>query len=96
MDILSKIEGLEAKFHEISLLITDPAVIFAIQTHITRLVGYHSRIGDEQTHLMELGFEAVYLGKNIHSLGFSIQDSVFSIQIFLNHIGNRCTPSIPS
>ena len=27
MDILSKIEGLEAKFHEISLLITDPAVI---------------------------------------------------------------------
>ena len=27
MNILDKIDGLEAKFHEVSLLITDPAVI---------------------------------------------------------------------
>ena len=36
MDILNKIEGLEAKFHEISLLITDPAVI-ADQARYVRL-----------------------------------------------------------
>ena len=36
MDILSKIEGLEAKFHEVSLLITDPAVI-ADQARYVRL-----------------------------------------------------------
>lgn len=36
MDILDKMEGLEAKFHEVSLLITDPAVI-ADQTRYVRL-----------------------------------------------------------
>ena len=36
MDILDKIEGLEAKFHEVSLLITDPAVI-ADQARYVRL-----------------------------------------------------------
>ena len=36
MDILDKIEGLEAKFHEVSLLITDPAVI-ADQVRYVRL-----------------------------------------------------------
>lgn len=36
MDILEKIEGLEAKFHEVSLLITDPAVI-ADQARYVRL-----------------------------------------------------------
>lgn len=36
MDILSKIEGLEARFHEVSLLITDPAVI-ADQARYVRL-----------------------------------------------------------
>ena len=36
MDILSKIDGLEAKFHEVSLLITDPAVI-ADQARYVRL-----------------------------------------------------------
>ena len=36
MDILNKIEGLEAKFHEVSLLITDPAVI-ADQARYVRL-----------------------------------------------------------
>ncbi|MCQ2310972.1 MAG: peptide chain release factor 1 [Paludibacteraceae bacterium] len=36
MDILSKIEGLEAKFHEVSLMITDPAVI-ADQARYVRL-----------------------------------------------------------
>lgn len=36
MDILARIEGLEAKFHEISLLITDPAVI-ADQARYVRL-----------------------------------------------------------
>ena len=36
MNILSKIEGLEAKFHEVSLLITDPAVI-ADQARYVRL-----------------------------------------------------------
>ena len=36
MDILSKIEGLEAKFHEVSLLITDPSVI-ADQARYVRL-----------------------------------------------------------
>ena len=36
MDILDKIEGLKAKFHEVSLLITDPAVI-ADQARYVRL-----------------------------------------------------------
>ena len=36
MDILEKIEGLEAKFHEVSLFITDPAVI-ADQARFVRL-----------------------------------------------------------
>ena len=36
MDILDKIEGLEAKFHEVSLLITDPSVI-ADQARYVRL-----------------------------------------------------------
>ncbi len=36
MDILDKMEGLEAKFHEVSLLITDPAVI-ADQARYVRL-----------------------------------------------------------
>lgn len=36
MDILEKIEGLEAKFHEVGLLITDPAVI-ADQARYVRL-----------------------------------------------------------
>lgn len=36
MDILSKIEGLDAKFHEVSLLITDPSVI-ADQARYVRL-----------------------------------------------------------
>ena len=36
MDILDKMEGLEAKFHEVSLLITDPAVI-ADQVRYVRL-----------------------------------------------------------
>lgn len=36
MNILDKIEGLEAKFHEVSLLITDPAVI-ADQARYVRL-----------------------------------------------------------
>lgn len=36
MDILDKIDGLEAKFHEVSLLITDPAVI-ADQARYVRL-----------------------------------------------------------
>lgn len=36
MDILNKIEGLEAKFHEVSLLITDPSVI-ADQARYVRL-----------------------------------------------------------
>ena len=36
MDILSKIDGLEAKFHEVSLLITDPSVI-ADQARYVRL-----------------------------------------------------------
>ncbi len=36
MDILDRIEGLEAKFHEVSLLITDPAVI-ADQARYVRL-----------------------------------------------------------
>ncbi|MCQ2347910.1 MAG: peptide chain release factor 1 [Paludibacteraceae bacterium] len=36
MDILDKIEGLEAKFHEVSLMITDPAVI-ADQARYVRL-----------------------------------------------------------
>lgn len=36
MDILDKIEGLEAKFHEVGLLITDPAVI-ADQARYVRL-----------------------------------------------------------
>ena len=36
MDILDKIEGLEGKFHEVSLLITDPAVI-ADQARYVRL-----------------------------------------------------------
>ena len=36
MDILEKIEGLEAKFHEVSLLLTDPAVI-ADQARYVRL-----------------------------------------------------------
>lgn len=36
MDILNKIEGLEAKFHEVSLMITDPAVI-ADQARYVRL-----------------------------------------------------------
>ena len=36
MDILQKIEGLEAKFHEVSLLLTDPAVI-ADQARYVRL-----------------------------------------------------------
>ena len=36
MDILDKIEGLEARFHEVSLLITDPAVI-ADQARYVRL-----------------------------------------------------------
>lgn len=36
MDILNRIEGLEAKFHEVSLMITDPAVI-ADQARYVRL-----------------------------------------------------------
>ena len=36
MDILQKIEGLEGKFHEINLLLTDPAVI-ADQARYVRL-----------------------------------------------------------
>ena len=36
MDILSKIDGIEAKFHEVSLLITDPSVI-ADQARYVRL-----------------------------------------------------------
>ena len=36
MDILERIDGLEAKFHEVSLLITDPAVI-ADQARYVRL-----------------------------------------------------------
>ena len=36
MDILQRIEGLEAKFHEVNLLITDPAVI-ADQPRYVRL-----------------------------------------------------------
>ena len=36
MNILDKIEGLEAKFHEVGLLITDPAVI-ADQARYVRL-----------------------------------------------------------
>jgi len=36
MNILDKIDGLEAKFHEVSLLITDPAVI-ADQARYVRL-----------------------------------------------------------
>ena len=36
MNILDKIEGLEAKFHEVSLLITDPSVI-ADQARYVRL-----------------------------------------------------------
>ena len=36
MDILQRIDGLEAKFHEVSLLITDPAVI-ADQARYVRL-----------------------------------------------------------
>ncbi|MCQ2343140.1 MAG: peptide chain release factor 1 [Paludibacteraceae bacterium] len=36
MDILNKIEGLEAKFHEVSLMITDPSVI-ADQARYVRL-----------------------------------------------------------
>ena len=36
MDILERIDGLEAKFHEVSLLITDPSVI-ADQARYVRL-----------------------------------------------------------
>ena len=36
MNILDKIDGLEAKFHEVSLLITDPSVI-ADQARYVRL-----------------------------------------------------------
>ena len=36
MDVLERIDGLEAKFHEVSLLITDPSVI-ADQARYVRL-----------------------------------------------------------
>ena len=41
MDILSKIEGLEAKFHEVSLLITDPAVIADQERYVRLNKDYH-------------------------------------------------------
>ncbi len=41
MDILGKIEGLEAKFHEISLLITDPAVIADQERYVRLNKDYH-------------------------------------------------------
>lgn len=41
MDILEKIEGLEAKFHEVGLLITDPAVIADQARYIRLNRDYH-------------------------------------------------------
>lgn len=41
MDILGKIEGLEAKFHEVSLLITDPAVIADQERYVRLNKDYH-------------------------------------------------------
>ena len=60
MDILNKIEGLEAKFHEISLLITDPAVI-ADQARYVRL--------NREYHDLERVLEATErYKKTLHSL----------------------------
>ncbi len=41
MDILNKIEGLEAKFHEVGLLLTDPAVIADQQRYVRLNRDYH-------------------------------------------------------
>ena len=41
MDILSKIEGLEAKFHEAGLMLTDPAVIADQQRYVKLQREYH-------------------------------------------------------
>ena len=41
MNILDKIDGLEAKFHEVSLLITDPSVIADQASYVRLNREYH-------------------------------------------------------
>ena len=45
MNILDKIEGLEAKFHEISLFITDPSVISDQARYVRLNREYHELEG---------------------------------------------------
>ena len=69
MDLLSKIEGLEAKFHEVSLLITDPSVI-ADQPRYVRL--------NREYHDLERVLQAAEEYKHIRQQFNDAKDLFFS------------------